>query len=149
MRNAVFQRLMHRLAMAATLALVLVPALGRMAQANHAAMAMPPHAMAMSHDMPAHDMAAHDMSAHDMSAHAQHHAAASAPAPEPPSSMPHHGGGDCDYCPLLASMVAAKAPALIAPARAMQAAPMPIVATATPPQRHPTGLLSRGPPTHS
>lgn len=143
MRAAAFQRLMHRLALGATLALVLVPALGRMAQAGHAAMPAPSHEHAASHQMAAHDMASHDMASH------AHHGASHAATPTPTPQAPHHGGGDCDYCPLLLSMVASKAPALVAPAVALSPAPMPVAVVAALPYRHPTGLRSRGPPTFS
>jgi hypothetical protein len=140
MRAAAFQRLMYRLALAATLALVLVPALGRMAQAGHAAMPAPSHEHAASHQMASHDMASH---AH----HGASHAPASTPTPTP--RAPHHGGSDCDYCPLLLSLVASKAPTVVAPAVAPSPAPMPVVVVAALPYRHPTGLRSRGPPTFS
>jgi len=126
MRANAFQRLMHRLALVATMALVLVPALGRMAQAFEA----PPPAHPPSH-------------------HAMHHAMPMAPQAPMPTPMPHHGDGDCDYCPLLLTMVAPKPPALVAPAIALQPAPIPVVASAPPPYAHPTGLLSRGPPSIS
>ena len=116
---------MQRLALVATLALVLVPTLGRMAQAFDAP--APSHAVSQAHP-PSH--------------HAMHHQAPALPK----TPMPHHGDGDCDYCPLLLSMVAPKPPALVAPEIALQPAPMPVVAMAPPPYRHPTGLLSRGPP---
>lgn len=141
MRAKAFQRLMHRLALVATLALVLVPALGRMAQAcedtaaTDAFGAMCTAAgLVVEAPAPSH--------AHPPSHHASHHDAP--PLPQVP--MPHHGDGDCDYCPLLLSMVAPKPPALVAPATALQPAPMPVVASAPPPYAHPTGLLSRGPP---
>ena len=101
MRAKAFQRLMHRLALVATLALVLVPALGRMAQAcedtaaTDAFGAMCTAAgLVVEAPAPSH--------AHPPSHHASHHDA----PPLPQMPMPHHGDGDCDYCPLLLTMVA-------------------------------------------
>ena len=129
MRVHAFRRLMQRLALVATLALVLVPTLGRMAQAFDG----PAPSHALSH-------------AHPPSHHAGHHMVPALPQAPMPAPMPHHGDGDCDYCPLLLSMVAPKPPALVAPAVTLQPAPKPVVASAPPPYAHPTGLLSRGPP---
>ena len=71
--------------------------------------------------------------------------AASPAAPDP--GTPAHGGGDCDYCPLLHSL-ATPTPA---PAMALASlSPLPAPALRAPQQRHPavpaTGLGSRGPP---
>lgn len=124
MRATAFHRLMHRLALAATFALLLMPVAGRFVQVHQAAQAHHGHHMSA--------MAA-----------AMHHG-----APEAPSA-PHHGGGDCDYCPLLQSMVAAKAPALLPVAQVAPIAPALVDAAAPPQFRHPNGLGSRGPPTFS
>ena len=141
MRMSTFHSLMHRLALAATLALALVPTVGRVAKAgadvdhggmHHATAAAPvadPHA-----------------------AHHAHHAMADAPpvAPAPtPAPMPHHGDGDCEYCPLLQGLVT---PAPVAVAALDAAPPAHVVQRNTPARivfRHPNGLGSRGPPSIS
>ena len=145
MRAPPFQRLMHRLALAATFALLLVPSIGRMAQAGQgealrdALGAMCTAAGLVYETTPAaqaHHSTASHQSRHD-------HGAPAMPG------APHHGNGDCDYCPLLQSMVVAKAPALVGIAALAPVAPA-IVDAAAPPQfRHPNGLGSRGPPTVS
>ncbi len=121
MRAHDFQGLMHRLALAATFALLLVPVAGRIAQAHQAAEAHHGHAMSAM-------------------AGAMHHGAPARP------DAPHHGDGDCDYCPLLQSMVAAKAPMLVGAAAAAPVAPARVDVAAPPCFRHPNGLGSRGPP---
>jgi hypothetical protein len=69
-----------------------------------------------------------------------------APSPAPTR---HAGGGDCDYCPLLAIAL----PAIAAPPSVPPAPPPPAPCTSrTLPARsapHPCGLGSRGPPTVS
>lgn len=124
MRAPAFHRLMHRLALVATFALLLVPVAGRLHQAHHAAQAHHVHAMSAM-------------------AGAMHHEAPSVPA------APHHGDGDCDYCPLLQSMVGAKAPVLVGVAALAPVAPAQVDAAAPPHFRHPNGLGSRGPPDFS
>lgn len=128
-RNA-FQRWMGRVGLAAMLLLVLVPTTARVV---HATAAGNVPAQAQGH------------------AHAGHAGAA---------AHVHHGGRergdtraaigdpDCDYCPLLASLVAATG-------FAFDVAHVPVgtAATAVPPAprlpwRHPAGLGSRGPPQH-
>ena len=144
MRMSTFHSLMHRLALVATLALALVPTIGRVAKAgvevDHGAMhpavaaapVVAPHAAHREH-------------------HA-HHAMADAPpvAPAPtPAPMPHHGDGDCEYCPLLQGLVT---PAPVAVVARDAAPPADVARRATPARidfRHPNGLGSRGPPSIS
>ncbi|WP_161786899.1 DUF2946 family protein [Noviluteimonas dokdonensis] len=123
MRATVFHRLMHRLALAATFALLVMPVAGRLAQAARAGEAHHGHQMAM--------------------AGAMHHAAPETPPP------PHHGNGDCDYCPLLQSLVSPDVPSLAAVADTVPVAPAVVEAAAPPNFRHPNGLGSRGPPSFS
>ena len=122
--------LMQRLALAATFALLLVPTLGRLAQAGEGTAAHDAWgAMCTAAGLQLADHA-HDTS-HDPT------------APRP--AVPHHAG-DCAYCPL--------AQALVAPSTAVfaGAAPLPDVAPTRAPTarpayfRHPNGLGSRGPP---
>lgn len=95
------------------------------------------HAMHMDHAMAPH--AAVPM------AHGSPQAAASrqAPAAEPP-----HSGhqADCDYCPLLHSLVGALALALLSPPESPLPAPRLRDVAATIAWDYPAGLGSRGPP---
>ena len=140
MRAPPFQRLMHRLALAATFALLLVPSIGRMAQAGQgealrdAFGAMCTAAGLVYETTPT--AQAHHQSHHD-------HGAPAIPG------APHHGNGDCDYCPLLQTMVVAKAPALVGVATLVPVAPATVDVAAPPQFRQPNGLGSRGPPTVS
>jgi hypothetical protein len=140
MRAPPFQRLMHRLALAATFALLLVPSIGRMAQAGQGE--------ALRDTWGAMCTAAGLVYETTPTAQAHHQGHHDHGTPAMPGA-PHHGSGDCDYCPLLQSMVVAKAPALVGIATLAPVAPA-IVDSAAPPQfRHPTGLGSRGPPATS
>jgi len=68
------------------------------------------------------------------------------PAEQAPEPMPHPGT-DCDYCPVLASTLAAVAIVLLLPAPVRRAVPSP--ARRSLPGLgflHPCGLGSRGPP---
>jgi hypothetical protein len=137
-RRSAFRRPMARLALVAVLLLALVPTLGRIAQARAAGVDAAPSWAALCTArglqpvlLPA-------------SAHAAGHGNGEAPAPSP------RGGGDCDYCPLLATALPlAIAPLSVPPA----AAPAPALCTSrTSPTReapHPCGLGSRGPPSVS
>ena len=135
---------MHRLALVATLALALVPTIGRVAKAgaevDHGAMH---HAVAAAPVVDPH-------TAH-RGLHA-HHAMAEAPPPAPapkPAPMPHHGDGDCEYCPLLQGLVT---PAPVAVVAIDDAPPAHVLQRITPARiafRHPNGLGSRGPPSIS
>lgn len=122
-KRGAFQHWMSRLGLAASLLLVLVPTLGRVAQAAA------PHA------------------AQQHAAHAQHrsadHAHRQAGDDIPRAAL---GDPDCDYCPLLSSM----APSM---GIALAVMPVPAIGRmATAPRapelrwRHPWGLGSRGPP---
>ncbi|HKN77711.1 MAG TPA: DUF2946 family protein [Lysobacter sp.] len=122
--------LMQRLALAATLALLLVPTLGRLAQAGEGTAA---------HDAWGAMCTAAGLQLADHAHDTPHEPTAPRPA------VPHHAD-DCAYCPL--------AQALVAPSTAVYAgaAPLPDVAPAPTPTarpasfRHPNGLGSRGPP---
>ena len=141
MRMSTFHSLMHRLALVATLALALVPTIGRVAKAgpevDHGGM---------------HDATAAAPVADPHAAHHAHHAMADAtpvaPAPTP-APMPHHGDGDCEYCPLLQGLVT---PAPVGVAALDTAPPAHVAQRNTPARidfRHPNGLGSRGPPSIS
>lgn len=67
------------------------------------------------------------------------------PAPQPSGATPDH----CPYCPLLQSLAPpVSAVAIAVPQPLLRSLPA-RAASATPPGRWPTGLGSRGPPTHS
>ena len=132
------------LALLAALLLALLPTLGRLAQASTA-----PHTASIAQQALTalctmegmKQVALPVLAAASTHAHLQH----DAPAP-----MPHHPQGDagqeCDYCPLLASLVALAAIALglwPRPASALSMAPRAAIRVA---HRHPSGLGSRGPP---
>ena len=143
MRAPPFQRLMHRLALAATFALLLVPTIGRLAQAGQGEVlrdawgAMCTAAGLSYEEAPV-------AQAHHGHRHAQ-------PMPSAPAmpGMPHHGAGDCDYSPLLQAMVSPKAPSRLPVAGVPPVAPTAVDAAAPPRFRHPNGLGSRGPPSFS
>lgn len=116
---------MLRLALAATLLMVLVPSLGRLA--GNAPATGAAHAM-------------HGGGA--QAAHGQHGAPAAPAAPQPAGASQH----DCGYCPLLASLVP---PAALRPALSHEQHPAHLALGAAEPLlpwRHPWGLGSRGPP---
>ena len=137
MRAPPFQRLMHRLALAATFALLLVPSIGRLAQAGQGE---------VLRDAWGAMCTAAGLSYEGTTAATQGHAHHAMPAMPSSPAMPHHGNGDCDYCPLLQAMVASKAPAVLPVAALAPVAPQTIDAAAPPRFRHPNGLGSRGPP---
>ena len=153
MRKRHFQQLMHRVALVAAFALVLVPTLGRLAQGGAgdrahavaealptATQAMPAHAMAhMGHAM------AHASMDPGMSHAQMGHARPDAPPSPQPSKHQGHAG-DCDYCPLL-QMLVAPAAAVATVAIALPPVSVPSArADARFDSPHPTGLGSRGPP---
>ena len=124
MKHGAFQHWMSRLGLAASLLLVLVPTLGRVAQATTAHMAQ--------------QQAVH---AHHGDADRTHWQSGGADSPRPALGDP-----DCDYCPLLSSLTpsmdiafnAMPLPAMGRPAAAPRALDLR--------WRHPWGLGSRGPP---
>ena len=131
MRHLTPHRWMLRLALAATLLMVLVPPLGRLAGSGPATGAA--HAV--------HDAAGHG-SHGGHAAHGRHGAPAPPGGPEPAGTARH----DCGYCPLLASMVP---PGMPRPTlRHGHHHVHPALGAAEPllPWRHPWGLGSRGPP---
>ena len=135
MRATRLHRLMHGLAFAATLALVVVPPLGRVFQAVSGGAGH--HAVASPAAMPA-----------AMASHHAHHAMAAAPAAsKAPEPHQHPRDGDCDYCPLLTSMLGSAAPSLLATVHLAPVAPPFVQRAAIVGFRHPAGLGSRGPPT--
>jgi hypothetical protein len=164
-------RLMTHLALLAIVLLATLPTLGRMlsTSASPLSIAMPQamhHAPVLADPMPGmvHDMrgAAHDMedmarTGHAaMAMHAMHHMP-SAQSMEPPPAAPvthhpsggehsGHGEGDCDYCPLLHSLLAMPGVALSAIDEAALPAPQFRMFAAALPWHYPSGLGSRGPP---
>ena len=155
MKYRSFHRWMTRWAFAATLALVLVPTIGRLA--GQAAMPMhhPTAAGSMVHVTPAqapagatdHGMIeAHGNALADTSSHSGLHASAAVDAQVPSGNGHHDPDEDCAYCPLLLGTIALPVPMLLAglPLRS-PAMSMPVIRSAVL-ERHPTGLGSRGPP---
>ena len=132
------------LALLAALLLALLPTLGRLAQASTAShtTSIAQQALTALCTMEGlKQVALPVLAATSMHAHMQH----DAPAP-----MPHHpqgdAGQDCDYCPLLASLVALAAIALGLwphPASSLSLTARAPIRVA---HRHPPGLGSRGPP---
>ncbi|QOW18920.1 DUF2946 family protein [Lysobacter ciconiae] len=154
MNSRPLHRWMRHLALAATLALALVPSLGRLA--GQPAMPM--------HTMPAAAAARASSGVMGDAAHASHSGETRGPENplvtahghastldagdrQPPAGNGHHGSDDdCAYCPLLAGTTALPAPGLPA-ALPMQRDAVRVPAIRTPTlDRHPTGLGSRGPP---
>ena len=122
------------------LLLVLVPTTGRVV-----------HASAAGADAGAEGMHGHGPghAAHAASAlHARHAHHGADDARGGSDGRPAIGDPDCDYCPLLASMLAAHGVALVA--AQLPDASAPAVAPRAPRLRwlHPFGLGSRGPPLH-
>lgn len=128
MRHPTLHRWMLRLGLAATMLLVLVPSLGRLA--GHGPASTPAPGAPTGHAMHA--------------GHGEAHAPAGTTIPAPTDDHARHA--DCDYCPLLASLLAtALRPVPLLRYRDSNA---PGVADIAPRVRwrHPTGLGSRGPP---
>lgn len=134
MNARAFQGWAGRLALLALLLLATVPTATRLVHAAHGV---------------GHGHAAVSASTHGHLGHEGHAARAVDPRPdgrEPLRSAP--GDADCDYCPLLASMLVS--PVVLFFAGAMPPAPPARRAIGAPrlPWLHPTGLGSRGPPLH-
>ncbi len=135
------------LALLAALLLALVPTLGRLTQASatpHAASPAQEALAALCTMEGMKQVALPVLAAASAHAHMPH----DAPAP-----MPHHpqgdAGQDCDYCPLLASLVALAAIALglwPRPDSSISITARPAIRVA---HRHPSGLGSRGPPAYA
>ena len=155
MNRRLFHRWMTHWALAATLALTLVPSVGRLAGQS----AMPMHVMPagastggdsansghISHG--AHtDRTGAEASA-IASAHQHAHTTRDTDDGPPTAGNGHHGSDDdCAYCPLLSGTTALPVPGLPA-ALPVQGTAVRVPATRTPAlDRHPTGLGSRGPP---
>lgn len=134
MNPRAFQNWIGRLALVALLLLVAVPTAGRLVHA-----AAGGHASHAAHHAGHAEHAAH-------ADHANHRAVPPADGRAPGTPRPAPGDADCDYCPLLASLLAAVQVAFV-PAGAPRTS-----ATRTPPAPprlpwlHPSGLGSRGPP---
>ena len=127
------------------LLLVLVPTTGRVVHASAAAAAAADEGMhRQGMHGHGHGHAAH--AANALHAHHAHHGAADGPGGS--DGRPAIGDPDCDYCPLLASMLTAPDVALEAAQLARASAPA--IAPEAPRLRwlHPYGLGSRGPPLH-
>lgn len=126
MNARVFQEWIGRLALLAALMLVAVPTAGRLV-----------HASGAGHDAAAH-LARQD--GHQV------HVASTADGRAPLAPLAAPGDADCDYCPLLSSLIAATCfatmPAALLPPAATPASP----AAPRLPWLHPSGLGSRGPP---
>jgi len=126
MKRSTFQHWVGRIGIAAALLLVLVPTAGRVIHASAA--------VAGTH------------AAHQGYAHARHAGHGAGHGRQDGDSRPAIGDPDCDYCPLLTSMVAV-------PGIAFDVVQVPpATATAVGPRMprlrwlHPCGLGSRGPP---
>lgn len=132
------------LALLAAMLLALLPTLGRLAQASTAPQPTSITQQALTALCTMEGMkqvALPVLAAAATHAHLQHDA---------PPPMPHHpqgdAGQDCDYCPLLASLVALAAIALglwPRPDSSISITARPAIRVA---HRHPSGLGSRGPP---
>lgn len=144
-RSAPFRRPMARLAVLAILLLALVPTLGRLAEARAAAGATP--AWAALCTVRGLERVALPSAAPGASRLAT--PAGRGPAGDAPGAPHGTASGDCDYCPLLATVL----PAAVAPVQVPPATPQPALCTSRPsPSRdapHPCGLGSRGPPSAS
>lgn len=137
MTRSAFQRWMGRIGLAAMLLLLVVPTTGRVV---HAQMPMEPAAGDAGHEGGHSEHVAH----HAQHGHHAHHV--------------HHGGQDrdegraaigdpdCEYCPLLASLVASAAIAFDASRHAPHIAAAAVLRSPRLRWRHPFGLGSRGPP---
>ena len=127
------------------LLLVLVPTTGRVVHASAAAAAAADEGMhRQGMHGHGHGHAAH--AANALHAHHAHHDGAGGPGGG--DGRPAIGDPDCDYCPLLASMLTAPGVALVA--LPLPGASAPAIAPEAPRLRwlHPFGLGSRGPPLH-
>jgi hypothetical protein len=131
-------RLFFRLALLAALLLATVPTLGRLL-GPAAAVPAPVHAMAMS-------MAMHHGTAHAMETMAHGAPHGHAPAGAPHSGHGHEHDGDCAYCPLLGSVLAAQTLALDVPPPVIPRHAVRTEAAAPRIARLRGNLGSRGPP---
>ncbi|HUH91211.1 MAG TPA: hypothetical protein VLZ76_11235 [Lysobacter sp.] len=157
MRHRTFHLWMNRLALAAVLALLLVPTTGRMAGMAGMAPMLPG---VMSSDvMPSMPlsglvssatatMAGHPPASDVAAPTATGGIAAVYPSsPQSPNPGPHDNmAGDCEYCLLLQTMTPPSAWIALAAPSAQAQAPMALALQPRRGQRHPTGLGSRGPP---
>ena len=157
------------LALFAMVLLATLPTVGRlvsggMAHAEHAPLPMVAasagaiaahgtHRMSGMHDMPGmHHMSGMTHAMVMAPAHAMRAVAAvEEHTPDPRSSGDHHAGHgiDCDYCPLLHSLLGALALVLLGTDEDALPAPAFQPATARVPWHYPAGLGSRGPPARS
>ena len=147
-------RLTTHLALLAIVLLATLPTLGRVLSATSSTSPSVTRPQAMHH-MPgmAHDMAGMAQVDHGAMAtmHAMHQRpAGDAKSPSPPHAARDqhrdHGEGDCDYCPLLHSLLASGDIALLAIGEAALPAPQLRMLSAALPWHYPSGLGSRGPP---
>ena len=127
MNARAFQEWAGRLALVALLMLAVVPSAGRLVHAATDAGRVHIHGLAMQ-------------------AHAGHVQASPAGGNDEATPRPAPGDADCDYCPLLASLLPVGQVALVP-----SALPLRFTAAAMPsaprlPWSHPSGLGSRGPP---
>ena len=150
------RRLMSHLALVAIVLLATLPTLGRVLSAP---VAQPPPAVHAMHHMPGmtHDMAGMARADHGATMPAMHHlpvrealdaseAARASRHPHQGNQHEGHAEGDCDYCPLLHSLLATPGVALLAIGEAALPAPQFRMSTAALPWHYPSGLGSRGPP---
>lgn len=129
MNARAFQVWTSRLALLALLLLVSVPTASRLehtAGHGHAAVSAPGHG--------------------HHGHHGQHAATPRADGRAPPRPAP--GDADCDYCPLLSSLLASVALPFSPHIAPRLAAALPWPASPRLPWLHPSGLGSRGPPLH-
>ena len=151
MKHRLFHRWMTCWAYAATLALVLVPTIGRLAGQASMPMDHGATAGALAHLAAAHaqpygtDPGMVETRVHAM-AHASAHTGDATDSPTTSESSHHDLDEDCAYCPLLLGTIALPVPVLLAalPLRS-PLMPIPAIRSAVL-ERHPTGLGSRGPP---
>jgi hypothetical protein len=156
------RRLMTHLALLAIVLLATLPTVGRMLS-TEAPAPQPVATPQAMHHMPgmAHDMAGMTHAGHAAMMHSMHHMPAGEPSlgdakatsGEPVARHQHsgdqhsgHGEGDCDYCPLLHSLLAMPGVALLTTPEAALPAPQFRMLAAALPWHYPSGLGSRGPP---
>ena len=147
MNRRLLHRWMSHLALAAIVALTLVPSVGRLAGQPAMPMHVMPAGASTGGDI---SHGAHtDRAGAEASAIARSHEHEHAHTDEgpPAAGNGHHGSDDdCAYCPLLSGTTALPVPGLPA-ALPVHRTAVRVPATRTPAlDRHPTGLGSRGPP---
>lgn len=151
MNSRPLHRWTHHLALAATLALALVPSLGRLAgqpaMPMHADAAAPTNSGVMGDAAHASHSGKTGGAENPLATVRGHDSTLDAGDRQPAAGNGHHGSDDdCAYCPLLAGTTALPVPGLPA-ALPVQGTAVRVPATRTPAlDRHPTGLGSRGPP---